>query len=245
MGSSCADSCSTCCRRDSSESATSGFWRLAVAALHSRSAYDSSPNQAASGLKPDLNKEPVPLQGLFGYVRNVADQWCSSKNSALFSFDCDPHQFLPATDRDTIFLIPTSALSPTSPQVCLRCRGQAALLRKVLQRRPVPRNKIHRFSAFRVLSLYRAISKPIARPFQNGFLQDAVSRTLRQRMIRSSGIFRRSVPDTALSHNARSRASEPRFPQRRLWTTTSFIIQYLHLQVAPKTNQRFACFSSG
>ncbi len=44
-------------------------------------------------------------------------------------------------------------------------------------------------------------SKPIARPFQNGFLQVAVSKTLRLlRSQRSRIPTRRSVPDTALGH---------------------------------------------
>ena len=54
----------------------------------------------------------------------------------------------------------------------------------------------------------RSHSKPIARKFQNGFLQEAVSKTLRRSAFppaRDSP--RRSVPDTALTLNALSNAA--------------------------------------
>ena len=49
----------------------------------------------------------------------------------------------------------------------------------------------------------RSHSKPIARKFQNGFLQEAVSKTLRRSAFPPARASpRRSVPDTALTLNA-------------------------------------------
>jgi hypothetical protein len=100
-----------CCRRDSSASATSGFWPIAVAALRCRSVYNYSPNQTPLGRKPSLKKKLIPHHDLFGFVRDVAGQWSSSNDSVPLSFDCGLRQFPPHDNHDTIFLITASALS--------------------------------------------------------------------------------------------------------------------------------------
>jgi len=195
-----ADSCCTCCRRGSSASATSGFWRIAGAALLSRSAYNCSPNQAGFQPKPSRKKERAHLHSRFGFVRTAVGPWSSSHGSAPLSFDCGLRQFPPRNNHDTIFLITTSTPSRTpSPQVCPR-RPPHGL--ETLESPFTGTTSEDYGPSIPLLSSFFRLhrhSKPIARPCQNGFLQVAVSKTLRRsRFQRSRGSPRRSIPDTAL-----------------------------------------------
>jgi hypothetical protein len=117
---SCADSCCTYCRRDSSASATLVGWLIAAAAPYSHSAFDCLPNRAGFQPKPSLNKKLARLHRRFGLVHAAVGQWSSSNGSAPLSFAYGLHRF-PCNNRDTIFLITTSApLSTSSPHVCPR-----------------------------------------------------------------------------------------------------------------------------
>ena len=198
--SSSAGSCCTCCRRGSSASATSGFWRIAAAAHYSRSAYNCSPHQAGLKPNPSLNKQPTHPRDPFGPVRDVAAPWSSSNDSAPLSFDCGLHRFPPRNSYDTIFLITTSAPSQTpSPQLCPRCPPHGLQTLESPFTGTTSGDYGPSIPLLPSLFRLRRHSKPIARPCQNGFLQVAVSKTLRpSRLQRSRDFLRRSVPDTAL-----------------------------------------------
>ncbi len=161
LASSCADSCCTCCRRDSSAFATSGFWRIAVAALRFRSACNCLPNRAGFLPNPEPNEKPVRLHGLFGLVLIAVGQWCSSNDSATSSSDCDPHQLRSPINRDMIFLITIPALlsSPTR-HVCRGTYRKAVRLRRSLQPTPLATFATGRFSYSPRFYLLTTIQNP-------------------------------------------------------------------------------------
>jgi hypothetical protein len=151
------------------------------------------------------HEKPVHLHDPFGLVRDVAGQWSSSNGSPPLSFDCGPRQLPPHNNHDTIFLITTSAPSPTpSPQVCPRgpphgVETQESLVTKAAydDRRP---------SIPLLPSLLRPHrhSKPIARPFQTAsFKRLYRKRSGARDSLVPETLSCRSVPDTALTLNGR------------------------------------------
>jgi hypothetical protein len=121
------------------------------------------------------------------------------------NFDYALRRFSTRDNYDPIFLITTSLRIPTPTRhLCLPHLLRGSLV--------VGRHLPHTDSEARGQSILvsfsflhpPADSKPIAPPFQNGFLQVAVSKTLRHSAFRNPGSFiRLSVSDTALGLPAR------------------------------------------
>jgi len=131
---------------------------------------------------PGLKKMLVHRRGRFGLVRNAAGRWSSSSGSAPLNFDYGLRQFQPRNNHDTIFLItiPARARTP-SPHVCLRrlphgCEAPESPSPTTVE---TPAGQSALF--FSSLLRRHCYSKRIASTFQNGFLQVAVSKTLRRR----------------------------------------------------------------
>jgi hypothetical protein len=113
---------------------------------------------------------------------NAEGRWSRSNGSAPLSFDYGLRQFPPCHNHDTIFLIPIPARARTpSPHTCVwvACR-MAERPRTVLLPTPATRPRpIDPLASPSLLRLHHH-SKPIASAFHNGFLQVAVSKTLRR-----------------------------------------------------------------
>src|SRR4029077_4436558 len=120
--------------------------------------------------------------------------------SAPWSFDGGLRPSPPGYSHDSIFLIIASAhLTTLSPQVCPRCRARGCEPREIHP--PTASRDTHGHCIFPISSFlhYFRNSKYIARRFHNGFLQVAVSKTLRRSGVeRSTKYPRRIVSDTAL-----------------------------------------------
>jgi hypothetical protein len=110
-----------CFPRDSSVSATSGSWLIAVGAHRCPSACNCSPYQAGFGLKHCLQKNASCLHVRFGRTRTAAARWFWLNGSAPLSSDSDLRQIPSRNNDDTIFLIPKlTRIPPPMLYVCLR-----------------------------------------------------------------------------------------------------------------------------
>jgi hypothetical protein len=139
---------------------------------------------AASGrvtAQPARKRKLVHLHGPCGLVRNAAGRWSSSNRSAPLSFDYGPRQFPPRNNDDTIFLITTPTRNRTPRKHV--CPPHLPLCRETVDH-PVTKTgcKAHRKSILFYPSFLQShgLSKTIASAFQTGFLQVAVSKTLRR-----------------------------------------------------------------
>ena len=188
-----------CYHLDSSASAISVGWRIAAAAHRSRSACNCLLNQAGFS-KPSPRKMAPAHHYRSGLVPNAAGPWSLSNDSASWSFDGGPRPSSPGYSHDSIFLIIASAhLATLSPQVCPRCRVRGCEPREI--HLPTASRDAHGHCIFPIASFLHCFrnSKYIARRFHNGFLQVAVSKTLRRSGIeRSTKYPRRIVSNTAL-----------------------------------------------
>ena len=112
---------------------------------------------------------------------NAEGRWSRSNGSAPLSFDYGLRQFPPCHNHDTIFLIPIPARARTpSPHVCLGrlphgCEAADGPITNTGNTTPA-----HRSSCLPSLLRLHHHSKPITSAFHNGFLQVAVSKTLRR-----------------------------------------------------------------
>jgi len=183
-----------CYHLDSSASAISVGWLIAAAAHRFRSACNCWLNRV--GFRPNLSlrKKPLPRHGPFGLVPNAAGPWSLSNDSAPWSFDGGPRLFPPAYNHDSIFLITAAAHVPAlSSHVCPRCPPWGCQTPEI--HFPTTGRNAHRPHILPIVSSLNSFrnSKYIARRLHNGFLQVAVSKTLRR-----SGVLRpskSSAPD--------------------------------------------------
>ena len=182
-----------CCHLDSSASAISAGWLIDVAAHRSRYACSGLPNQVGfSKLSP--RKKALARHGRFGLVPNAAGPWSLSNDSAPWSFDGGLRPFPPRYSHDSIFLITTAASAPTpSPHVCPRCPPWGCERPDIHVSTTSP--NAHRQYILPIASFLHSSrnSKYIARRFHNGFLQVAVSKTLRRSAVQHSP--KSSAPD--------------------------------------------------
>jgi hypothetical protein len=188
-----------CYRLDSSASAISAGWLIDAAAHRSRSACNCWLNQVDCS-KLNLRKKALAHHAHSGHVPNAAARWFSSNGSAPGSFAYGPRLFLLAYNHHSIFLIIAAARLPSlSPYVCLRGRGYGCDSREI--HLTTASGDPHGRSIFPIASFLYCFrnSKYIARRFHNGFLQVAVSKTIRRsRSCVPRNPPRRIVPDTAL-----------------------------------------------
>jgi hypothetical protein len=132
--------------------------------------------------KLSLRKNPLPRHGRFGLVPNAAGLWSSSNGSAPLRFDSGLRPFPPGYSHDSIFDITASARVPAiSPHVCPRCQPWGGETPEIHV--PTTSRNAHRQYILPIASFLHSFrnSKYIAPGFHNGFLQVAVSKTLRRR----------------------------------------------------------------
>src|SRR5438876_6108295 len=182
-----------CYHLDSSASAISVGWRIAAAAHRSRSACNCLLNQAGFS-KPSPRKMAPAHHYRSGLVPNAAGPWSLSNDSASWSFDGGLRPFPMGSSHDSIFLILAAARLPApSPHVCLRCRTCRREPRQIYP--PTASADAHAHCIFPTASFLHTSqnSKYIARRFHNGFLQVAVSKTIRRSAVLRPSKF--SSPD--------------------------------------------------
>src|SRR5262249_39223141 len=182
-----------CCRLDSSASAISAGWLIAAAAHRSRSACNCLLNQAGFS-KPSPRKKAPAHHGRSGLVPNAAGPWSLSNDSVPWSFAGGLRPFPMGFSHDSIFDITTAARVPAlSTHVCPHCSRYGSETPEI----HCPTTNRHARRQYitplvRFLHPFRN-AKYITRRFHNGFLQVAVSKTLRRSALLRPSTF--SSPD--------------------------------------------------